>query len=204
MNTEYVFFDLGNVLFHFDHALACRSLGEELGVTADDVHRTIFESGLQHEYETGLIDDDEFAERILQVGKGTLSLERVRHLCSDIFSLNAPIVHLVSRLKLANFRYGILSNTCHAHWQFLDSGHFALLRDLFRERVLSYEEKSMKPDRKIYEAAIKLANCDPASIFFTDDRDDNVAGAKAAGLDAELFVDVITLKRQLLSRGVLS
>lgn len=44
-----------------------------------------------------------------------------------------------------------------------------------------------KPDRAAYAAATARLGVPPASVVFTDDLDDNVRGADAAGLSAVLF-----------------
>jgi FMN phosphatase YigB (HAD superfamily) len=97
---------------------------------------------------------------------------------------------------------GVLSNTCDAHWQFVFSQHW-VLQTFFDPLVLSYEEKSMKPDSKIYEAAIKRAGVEPGHIFFTDDRQENIDAAIKAGIDAVLFETVPQLVFDLQSRGVM-
>lgn len=69
--------------------------------------------------------------------------------------------------------------------------------------VVSGEEGVVKPDAKIYERLLDRFELDPARTFFTDDVADNVDGARAVGLQAEVFVDAVTLRGQLVRRGVL-
>jgi FMN phosphatase YigB (HAD superfamily) len=68
--------------------------------------------------------------------------------------------------------------------------------------ILSYEVGSMKPDRAIYEAAIRRAGVAAHEVFFTDDRLENVEGALAAGIDAVQFVNADQLIADLQARGV--
>jgi FMN phosphatase YigB (HAD superfamily) len=63
--------------------------------------------------------------------------------------------------------------------------------------VLSYRVHAMKPDLSIYRSAERMAGVGPESIFFIDDRAENVEGARAAGWRATLFVDASNLNRQL-------
>jgi HAD superfamily hydrolase (TIGR01509 family) len=65
----------------------------------------------------------------------------------------------------------------------------------FDPLVLSYEVQVMKPDRRIYEHSAKLAKVLPEKIFFTDDRLDNIEGARASGWNAQQFIDVPSLQR---------
>ena len=81
-------------------------------------------------------------------------------------------------------------------------GADGILPKYFDEFVLSYEVRSMKPERKIYDEAIQKAGVPASEIFFCDDRPDNVAGALAAGLDAVQYHTVKQLGEELYVRGV--
>ncbi len=82
------------------------------------------------------------------------------------------------------------------------SGRYDVLR-LFDGVVVSGEERLAKPDPAIYRRLLDRYDLDPASTFFTDDVQDNVDAARAAGIDAELYVDAARLRAQLVERGVL-
>ena len=45
----------------------------------------------------------------------------------------------------------------------------------------------MKPDPLIYKLAIEHSGVSPDEIFFTDDRPENIAAAKLAGIQAVQF-----------------
>lgn len=60
----------------------------------------------------------------------------------------------------------------------------------------------MKPDRKIYQAAIERAAVAPENIFFLDDLPENVAGAREAGIDAVQFIDEQQLVADLAERDL--
>jgi 2-haloacid dehalogenase len=47
--------------------------------------------------------------------------------------------------------------------------------------ILSYEQRSMKPDSKIYEAAEKLSGKSGSEILYLDDLPENVAAGAARG-----------------------
>ncbi len=199
---RFIFFDLGNVLLHFDHRVACRRLETLTGVSAAKIEAVIFRSGLQPRYESGEISSAEFSAEV-NAGCGTqLDEATLLDACSQIFELNASIVPIVAQLSAAGYRLGILSNTCQAHWQYVSEGRYAILQRFFETRILSYEARSMKPDPPIYEAAIAAARVPAGQIFFTDDRADNVAGAQRAGLDATLFTGIPQLLRDLTARQV--
>ena len=88
-------------------------------------------------------------------------------------------------LRRAGIRTGILSN--------LPSPLARALRatpgflDHFDQVTFSCEVGVIKPHPRIYEHAIHGLEIAPAEGLFIDDRPENVEGARAAGLRAELF-----------------
>jgi glucose-1-phosphatase len=111
------------------------------------------------------------------------------------------MVALVGRLFAGGYRLGVLSNTNRGHWRFV-TGRFSYLTTMFHVYAMSYNIGVMKPAKQIYQDAAKLAGVSPQEIFFTDDRPENVAGAKAAGFDAVLFTTPSALSRELFRRGI--
>lgn len=72
----------------------------------------------------------------------------------------------------------------------------------FDGAVVSGMEQTVKPDEKIYRILLERYGLDPARTFYTDDVQHNVDGARAVGIDAELFVGAGTLREQLGGRGI--
>lgn len=75
-----------------------------------------------------------------------------------------------------------------------DLAYFGIA-DLFVEVVCSAEEGLAKPDTELYVRTCRRLGVAPGRAVFVDDRLENVDGAQAAGLRAELFVNA----EQLLS-----
>ncbi|WP_131740139.1 HAD family hydrolase [Actinomadura roseirufa] len=68
---------------------------------------------------------------------------------------------------------------------------------LFRHRFFSADLRLAKPDPRIYRHVGERLGADPADLVFVDDRQDNVDGARAAGLRAHLFTGADRLRRDL-------
>jgi FMN phosphatase YigB (HAD superfamily) len=96
----------------------------------------------------------------------------------------------------------VLSNTCAAHWEYCLDGRYPFLNRCFEKYALSFELKAMKPDPAIYARAAELAGVAPATIFFADDRPENVVAACAATYDAVLFHTPEQLLADLRARGL--
>jgi 2-haloacid dehalogenase len=73
----------------------------------------------------------------------------------------------------------------------------------FRDIVVSGEEKLLKPDPAIYFRALHRFGLKPAEALFIDDREINVEGALAVGMQAHLFVDAADLRARLEAEGLL-
>ncbi|MFD2353186.1 HAD-IA family hydrolase [Nonomuraea ferruginea] len=55
----------------------------------------------------------------------------------------------------------------------------------------------VKPDRRIYEHVAAELAADPADVLFVDDREDNVEGARAAGMRAVRYTGASALRAHL-------
>ncbi|MDX2144514.1 MAG: HAD-IA family hydrolase [Rhodospirillaceae bacterium] len=60
-------------------------------------------------------------------------------------------------------------------------------RGFFDHELYSCRLGAAKPDRKFFTAALTTIGQPPSSTLFIDDREENVAGARRAGLNAELY-----------------
>lgn len=203
---KFIFFDMGKVLLNFDHQRLVDQTAKLSGSTAKDIEAILFQPphDLENRFERGELNSIEFHQSFCEQSNCQVDHNELMLAIADIFWLNTPIVHVVAQLRSINFPMAVLSNTCSAHWEFAIK-HFAVLR-LFQQRVLSYEEQSMKPDAKIYDSAIGMANqlvsCGPDEIFFTDDREENVQAARAAGMQAEIYDSPAKLVSQLKAGGI--
>lgn len=202
MLPHFVYFDLGNVLLNFDHALACRQMAAVAGVSAEQIRQVVFDGGLNQRYERGEINDEQFYESFCQQTGTRPDPAELNRAGSDIFQLNVPIMPIVAALDGAGYRLGILSNTSPAHWAWCGTGRYGIISRPFQVHALSFEIGAVKPDPKIFAAAAKLAGVRPEEIFFTDDIAGHVAGARAAGFDAVQYTSAAALAAELRQRGV--
>ena len=198
---QYLFFDLGNVILPFDHALAAARIADAIDASPSSVIEWIFDSGLQQAFECGEVNQQVFCERFSKMSDSNLDHDFLIHMISDIFSLNRELIPLIAQLRTVNFSIGILSNTCIAHWEFA-LARFPILNELFSDFILSFKIGSMKPDALIYEKALAIAAVEPSKCLFVDDRLENVEGARALGWEAVQYQSVRKLASDLRRRGV--
>lgn len=181
MTSKFVFFDLGNVLVHFDHRILVRQLSKVTGQSIERVEAAVFESDLQNRYETGLVDSTEFARQVNAEFGTDLPQATILEAVSAIFTPNLEILPVLEAIHQRGIRMAILSNTCEAHWNWISDRQWPVLSNWFCGEILSYEVHSMKPDAGIYEASAKFSGVADQDIFFTDDRLENIQAAANRG-----------------------
>ncbi len=72
----------------------------------------------------------------------------------------------------------------------------------FDGMVVSSDEGVLKPDPQIYKILLERYNLAPENTFFTDDREDNVTGARALGIQAFLFTSPEQLRADIESLDI--
>jgi putative hydrolase of the HAD superfamily len=177
MNVEAFIFDIGNVLVRFEPGKAERTLAE-LGVTKPDLAAL---SGLGHRYERGGLERAEFLSALREVLGHDGDEEVLARAWQEIFEPNRPMWEVVDRLQ-ANYPLYLLSNTNGLHHEYLVREYPVF--EKFTDGVFSYRARMMKPERGIFELAIRQFGVNPGTTVYLDDLPANVEAARAAGLRA--------------------
>ena len=110
-------------------------------------------------------------------------------------------VALLRELRGADIPVYGLTNFSAETWP-LALERFAFLNE-FSGAVISGQEGVAKPDPAIYERLTERFGLDPARLLFADDREDNVAAARAAGWQAVVFTTPVALREILVAEGLL-
>lgn len=198
---EFFYFDMGNVLLSFDYDVAAEKMSQVCGVPPAKCREIGYGVELLTAFETGHITRQQFHAKFSELTGSQSDCDALLAARADMFHIMVPTFRIVTQLKGVRQRIGLLSNTSIDHFEFCYD-RFGVIRHLFDVYVLSYEVRSMKPDRKIYDVAIEKAGVPAAKIFYTDDREENVVAAQQLGIDAVLFTDAAQLLRDLRSRKV--
>jgi HAD superfamily hydrolase (TIGR01509 family) len=201
MVPTFFYFDLGKVLVDFDIQDMYRQMAAVAGVGPDRVREVLFGDGLETRYERGEISGGQFYEEFCRQTGTRPDHRSLEAAASDIFSLRPSMLPIVSQMRQAGYRLGVLSNTSQSHWEHC-LRRYRILREAFETYALSYRIGHCKPEPAIYAAAAELAGAEPGEIFFTDDRPEHVAGARAAGFDAVPYTNTAELTAALRERGV--
>lgn len=194
-------FDMGNVLLHFSHDRMCQQMGTLCGKTGDDLRRLLLDSGVQWEFERGMMSAEEFHRRFQEMVGTMVDFDKLIIAASDIFELNRPMTGILQSLKDQSLRLVLFSNTSVWHYEFIKK-RFEIL-DYFDEHVVSFEVGAIKPEPEMYQAGLRAIRCTPQECFYTDDIPRYIEASRKHGFDAEVFTDTDRLRRQLAARGIM-
>lgn len=164
-------FDFGKVLARFDHMKTCEGLARFSSLTAAEIHRIIFEQGLEKEYDGGKIDSVTFYGSVKEEIKASSDLHfaTFARIWGDIFTPNTEIEEPIARI-CPEIKRILLSNTNELHWEYIKK--LSVIQDFFSDPkflIRSYVERLRKPEIGIFQLAITRADCLPEEMIYIDD-----------------------------------
>lgn len=195
-----IIFDLDGVIRHWgDEHLRAAEL--RYAVPRELILRATFDCSAFHDALIGRVT----AEAWHAAARDTLALmvgHRVDGAVDDFVAfpgwIDRATLNYVDQLR-GRLRVGLLTNattSLEAHLQLHDlPPHFDAVVSTARIGVA-------KPDPRAYAVAAERLGLRPADCIFTDDTEANIAGARAAGLDAIHFTGLAALRRELRCLGI--
>jgi putative hydrolase of the HAD superfamily len=189
-----VTFDWGGVIMRTVNHGFRWAWDARLGLPPGSVSRSLFESGDWRRAQLGQIGEDEVWTNL--GARLKLSPEALAELRHDFWAgdrLDDELMSLVRGLR-PRFKTALLSNFP-ASLRTLLAQHS--LTDAFNVIVISGEEGIVKPDARIYQVAAKRLGVPPGECLLVDDFAENVAGARAAGMQALHFAPIEAAMREL-------
>lgn len=175
-----IVFDLGGVLFARDKRKCSPEIMEFFGFL-----RTPRMPRFWEEYDRGTSTFDEVVEELCRMtGRSREVCVGVMHEAIDLQEPVAATERLVGELKAAGYRLYVLSNMSR---EFIDCLRRFLVYALFDGEVVSCEEHTVKPERRIYEILLERYALQPAETLFIDDRETNITAARALGIHGFRF-----------------
>ncbi len=114
--------------------------------------------------------------------------------------LNQPMVDWALRLQAAGTPTGILSNLGDSMTDGVLAAHPWLTG--FDYLLWSHTRKLAKPEAAIYLQAAEGLHAPPACILFIDDREENIAGAVAAGMQVIHYTSQPAFEEDMTTRGL--
>jgi len=195
--------DWGGVIQRTEDPAPRLELEAELGLRPGALERAVFGSRVWELASTGRCGADE-AWAAIAAGLG-LAPEAIDRFVERFFSgdrIDSSLVTLIRRLRAAGIRAGLLSNAPPGRSSGVRAAARWGMNDLFDAQVFSYQVGALKPDPRMYRAALQALGVAPGEAVFIDDTPANVAGARGLGMDAILFEGAPALMDALRGRGL--
>ena len=186
-------FDLGGVLVSLDRKKCLSAFSRELGFDGFGEYLNPYaQKGFFAKFENGDIDAGEFREIV----KGHCSKENIED--NDIDEALNSFLTLVEPYKVKmllelkkEYNLLLLSNVNPIAWKrccelFMEAGGVDI-EDVFEKLYLSFELKSSKPGKEIFELLINDSGVEPSETLFIDDSAANIETGEKAGLHTLLY-----------------
>jgi putative hydrolase of the HAD superfamily len=195
-----ILFDLGKVLIDFNFETGVHALHSACSISRERLEEVLWDETCIRRYERGEISTAEFHNYLCESADLKMAMPEFCRTWSSVFLPDLIVSEDLLRALKRRYPLILVSNTNEAHIEFIRSRYGVL--DYFDHCVLSYQVGSLKPDRKIFERAIAASGCSPDSLFFTDDRAENIETARELGIHAHQFISESRLIQALRDVGV--
>jgi len=197
--VTHVFFDIGGVIGTngWDREQR-RAAAERFGLDADDVDRRHKE--VVAPWEEGRMSWDEYLDFVVFCADVPFGRDEFKQYVLGLSQPFADSVALVRRLHAAGVQLYTLNNESE-ELNVHRISHFGL-RPLFAAFCSSCWLGLRKPERRMYARALAIAGADAECAAFVDDREQNLAPARAIGMRPVLFRGAGPLEAELARLGV--
>jgi glucose-1-phosphatase len=200
VKIEAILFDLGKVIIDFNFELGMQRWAANCRLPRAEFEQVIWAKDWIRRFERGEISTAEYHRYLCDVGTLQMELKEFRESWADVFHPDLIVSEaLLADLK-RNYPLILVSNTNEVHVEFVASRYRVF--DYFDHKIFSHEVRSLKPDSRIFEAAIAASGKSPDALFFTDDREENIEAARRFGIHAHQFISESDLIEALRAHGV--
>ena len=195
-----IIFDLGNVIVNVGRTEQYRRFQSEGNKDIPCIKKYCHDNSvLMQSFQKGEIKPKEFYKRFSKGLNLKMNFNDFKRAYCDIFTLNKNVANLIKKLK-KKYKLILLSNTDIMHFEYIKNKYKII--GIFDEYILSYEIGCRKPDRAIYQIALKKAKALPFNCVYIDDIEKFVKAARAIGIMAFQYKGFEKLIRDLKSVNV--
>ncbi len=126
-----------------------------------------------------------------------LGIDGYYELLKESYVLQPEVVALINELRANGKSISICTNNFETR---IRAAHEATgFLDLIDIPIVSCAIGSLKPEQRIYQELIDRSGCAPSEIFYSDDNEDKLQGAKDLGIYCEVAHDLGDLFKKIRS-----
>lgn len=186
-------FDLGNVVIDVDFDLAFNAWAQGSNTSVDLLRQRFSQDDAYARHERGEIDFSEYGQHLRDHLGLNLRDDELRDGWNAIYVGERAGMNDLLRRCATSLQTCAFTNTNATHQQAWTEGYQDILSH-FSEIYVSCEMGLRKPEKAAFDAVVDRMGCQPADVLFFDDLEENIRGAREAGLQAVLVhsIDDVT------------
>ena len=193
---EAIVFDFGGVMVTNLFPILVRELADSFGVSQEQVKEGLKNEAIR-DFGKGEISESEFWKRFSKFLNKPIPKNH-KDLLIEYYKkyskMDERMKKLVLYLKSQGYKTAVLSNTIPPHMNFnLKRKRF----EIFDVKILSPEVHHLKPEKEIFEEALKRLKVSPQETVYIDNKKEYVEAAKKLGINALVFTNYEKLLRDL-------
>jgi glucose-1-phosphatase len=200
MPLQLVFFDLGDVVCRFVPERRLAAFVSETQLRADDIQQRLWNSGFSDDCDAGAYSSSDMRAQICQRLGVSWSQQDLHRLWSLAFEPNAEVLAIAAAVR-RHLPTGLLTNNPPLLQEAL-AEFLPAIEHGFAPILFSYQHRSCKPSRALYEAVRHHLGHAANELLLIDDSLANVQGAEAAGWQAIQFENPDGLRKALRDVGI--
>ena len=186
-----IIFDIGGVMFDD----STQNISDILNRDASELCKKVYGKS----FVDCVLGNQEVSDYI-ETFKNDSDYEAIKYILGkDNLHISYPLMQdnfdYISQLKDKGYNLYILSNITKESYEHVKST--IDIDKVFKGGVYSYQEKLLKPDRKIYELIVNRYNLNKDETMFFDDKQKNIDAACEFGLKGVLFRTIEDIENNL-------
>ncbi len=199
---QTIIFDLGQVFVRFTPQYADPYILKKYGIKEGEA-RELFKSVRWHEYEKGVISDDEFFESLQAVSPAFKDQKEWWADTCRTFDLDKKLFDFFVDLRIEHpeLEFWLLSNLNPHHHAYIYERWPGIFWS-FWQVYLSYALHMRKPEPDIFRHVLKDGKASPYTAIFIDDLEENCAAAKKVGITPIRYTNADNLEVELKRLGI--
>jgi HAD superfamily hydrolase (TIGR01509 family) len=199
--VEALLFDLGNVLIDVDFGRAISEWATGANAAEERIAACFVPDDAYCAHERGELSEAQYFASLRKSLGIDLTNEQFLSGWNAIFGEPIEGMERLVGALARDFPVYVFSNTNKAHRMHWEPRYRALLAPV-RQVICSCDIGVRKPDAIAFAKVAKLMGVAPSRIGFFDDLEENVAGGRAAGLQAFRVTCAADVRKALLQLGV--
>jgi glucose-1-phosphatase len=182
--TNVLLFDFGGVVARFLPDRRADYLSEHTGLTASQINRRLFESGIDENAERGLYGENEILDVVRAALDNRVTETELIAGWARAFEVNEPLLAWIETLEQ---RVALFSNNGPMLVHCCRIAPLKRINAVFNQQVWSWELRATKPNQEAFERACRWLDVAPENCVLFDDDPACVEQARRSGWRAKLF-----------------